>query len=361
MNKSKFLLAAILLFSFILLFPTPVRAADLNIDCPAPPTNCTNEGTDPLFNITNDGFWYPGRTLTKTINLKNSSLEKREMVIKGERTSLEDILEDVMQISIVGGTTVIWSGSVADFYNQEKVDMGTFDSGADFDYDFIVSMLIEANNDYQNRETVFDLTLGFWGEPVPIPTATPTPASGGGDDGAGTVLGTGVSAPVCTDPKPGQPSNFTASVGPGDGQVTLSWMSPALPYTYFLIAYSDSSDEPPKWGNPNVGNVTSYIVSGLSSGTYWFWLRAGNGCMPGDFIGPISPGAITGLLGAGPVASGFIPSVLGEKTPGELGGGIATEEGSSQVAGIKTKSFNFWWLFLLLVFPTGFYFYFKRK
>ena len=354
MNKSKFLLATILLFSFILLFPTPVRAADLDIDCSATSADCIKKGTDPLFSITDDGYWYPGRTLVKTINLKNSSPEQREMAIKGKRTSSEDILEDVMHISIVGGTIPVWIGSVTDFYNQEKIGMGIFDSGANLDYNFTVSMLIEANDDFQNRETVFDLILGFWGGPVP------TPASGG-DDGGGTVLGAGVSAPVCTDPKPGQVTNFTASVGPGDGQVILSWMPPVPPYTYFLIAYSDSSDEPPKWGNPNVGNVTSYTVSGLGSGTYWFWLRAGNGCMPGDFVGPISPGAITGLSGAGPVAPGFAPDVLGEKTPGELEGGIATEEAIPQVAGAETKPFNFWWLLLLLVFPLGFYLYSRRR
>lgn len=358
MNKSKFLLAIILFFSFILLFPVSVRAADLNINCSKEPTVCVKDGKDPLFSNIDDGFWYPGKTLTKTINLKNSSLEKREMAIKGERTSSEDILEDVMNISIMGGTALIWSGSMVDFYNQEKINMGIFDPGVDFDYDFIASMFTEANNDFQNKETVFDLTLGFWGEPVPTPTPT---LENGGDGGGETVLGEGVSAPVCADPKPGQPSNFTVSIGPGDGQVTLSWISPALPYTYFLIAYSDSSDEPPKWGNPNVGNVTSYTVSGLGNGIYWFWLRTGNGCMPGDFIGPISSGAIVGLPGTGLVASGFMPSVLGEKTPGELGEGIATKEGSPQIAGVKTKSFNFWWLLLLFVFPSGFYFYFKRR
>jgi len=98
-----------------------------------------------------------------------------------------------------------------------------------------------------------------------------------------------------------------------------------------------------------VGNVTSFVVSGLGGGIYWFWLRAGNGCMPGDFVGPISPGAITGLPGAGPVAPGFLPGVLGEKTPGELEGGIAIEEAAPQVAGVEAKPVCFWWLILALL------------
>lgn len=146
----------------------------------------------------------------------------------------------------------------------------------------------------------------------------------------------------CNDTKPGLPTNFTAVAGPGTGQVTLSWTPPIIPYNYFLIAYSDSPSWPPKWGNPDIGNVTSFTVSDLGSGTYWFWLRAGNGCMPGDFVGPISPGAITGI--ATGVAPGFLPGVLGTETlvkPAEAAG-VGSEEEA------KTKDKNWWWVALAL-------------
>ncbi|MBU3957181.1 fibronectin type III domain-containing protein, partial [Patescibacteria group bacterium] len=177
-------------------------------------------------------------------------------------------------------------------------------------------------------------TLGFWEEPI---------APGGG--AGGTVLGVGVSASACNDAKPGIPTGFTAVAGPGVGEVILSWTPPSPPYTYFLIAYSDSSSWPPKWGNPDVGNVSTYTVSGLGSGTYWFWVRAGNGCMPGDFVGPVSPGWIAGIPGA-VVAPGFAPGVLGVKTPGELGEALATEEG--EIAGVEVENICWWWLILSL-------------
>lgn len=300
-----------ILFSFLILslFLVPqAKAVDLNIDCPASPTACSKSGVaDPLFTSAADGFWYPGKSITKTINLKNSGSETREMAIKGKRTSEVNILENVMHISIVGGTTIIWSGSVADFYSQEKIGMGIFAPGANLNYNFTVFMSSGAGDNYQNEETVFDLTLGFWGEPAPTPTPTaapvPTPTSA-----PGVVLGAGVSAPVCADTKPGMPTGLTATIL-GAGSVQLSWIYPLPPYTYFLIAYSDNPDSP-KWGNPNVGTTTSYIVSGLGAGTYYFWLRAGNGCMPGDFVGPVSPGAIAGAAGGG-VAPGFTEGVLG--------------------------------------------------
>jgi hypothetical protein len=329
-----------LLFLFLSIAPHAL-AADLNIDCPAPPTECLKTG-DLLFDNTKDGLWYPGRVLTKTINLKNSSLEKRVMAIKGKRVPSESNLEEVMRISILGGTE-IWSGSVADFYNQDKIEMGIFDPWADFDYDFRVSMSPDADDKYQNKGMIFNLTLGFWGEPIPTPTPTSVPPTTAPGD---MVLGTSASAPVCNDTKPRVPTNFTASVGPEAGQVSLSWTPPDPPYTYFLVAYGDNSDWPPKWGNPDMGNVTSYTVSGLGGGTFWFWLRAGNGCMPGDFVGPISPGAIAGLGTGGP-AVGFVEGVLGakkEEPEGEVGGGIATTAG--EVGGAKAPICPFWWIAL---------------
>jgi hypothetical protein len=327
------------LFSFLILslFLAPqVKAADLDVDCPAPPAECLKTG-DLLFDSSRDGLWYPGRTLTKTVYLKNSSLEKRAMAIKGERVS-ESILEEVMHVSIVGGTTVIWSGKVTDFYGQDKIEMGIFDPGADFNYDFTVSMSPGAGDKYQEQNMGLNLTLGFWGDPIPTPTESPT--------AAGAVLGAAsASAPVCNDTKPGVPTNFTASVGPGFGQVSLSWIPPDPPYTYFLVAYSDNPDGP-KWGNPNVGSGTSYVVSSLGSGTYYFWLRAGNGCMPGDFVGPVSPGAIAGLGTGGP-ATGFVEGVLGvekEEPEGEVGGGIATTAGAVQ--GTQAPICPFWWVTL---------------
>lgn len=340
LNKFKFLLAALLFFSFIFLFPALALAADLNIDCPASPAACSKSGLDPLFSNGLDGFWYPGKSITKTLNLKNSGPETQEMAVKGSRTSTINILENAMYISIVGGTTVIWSGSVEDFYGLENIGMGIFSPGANLDYDFTVSMSSDADDDYQSKETVFDLTLGFWES---------APGVGGG-----AVLGAGVSAPVCTDTKPGIPTGFTASAEPGAGQVSLSWTSPSLPYTYFLIAYSNDSTTM-KWGNPNIGSATSYVVSGLSGGAYWFWLRAGNGCMPGDFVGPISPGIITGLPGAPAVAPGFFPGVLGESTPS------AEAELNTNV--VQGEQIGPLWLWLLLLIPLGWFgrFLYKRR
>lgn len=352
-----------LLFALCFLAVRPVLAADLNIDCPETAA-CTKSEVDPLFNIADDGYWYPGRVLTKTINLKNSSPQIREMAIRGTMTS-SSILENVMQISVVGGTTTIWSGSVADFYSQDKIVMGIFNSEADLDYDFTVFMSLGADDDYQSMETVFDLTLGFWGGPIPSPTPTTTPTPGedgeGEGEGEGAVLGAGVAAPVCSDTPPGGAPVLLSAIS-GVNSVTLIWSEAPDPVSYYLVAYGTLSSVY-SFGNPNIGGkgTTSYTVSGLSGGmTYYFVVRAGNGCATGAFSGELTA-APTGGVVAGP-ARGFLPGVLGEETEGELVEPTPTgETGEGEVAGVGAKPFNFWWLFLLFILSLGFYLYFKRK
>ena len=329
-----------LILSFILAPQT--KAADLNIDCPTLPAGCSKTGLDPhFFSIATDGYWYPGKSITKTLNLKNSDSETREMAIRGTRTSDFSILENVMQISIVGGTTVIWSGSVTDFYGQDKIGMGIFAPGADLDYDFTVSMSFAADDNYQNKETVFDLTLGFWVEPVSTPTPTPTSAPGGG--GGGTVLGASVSAPVCSDIAPASAPVLTSAVA-GTNSVTLFWNEANGPLTYYLIAFGTQSGVP-LYGNPNIGGAgtTSYTVTNLSAGQlYYFKVRAGNGCMPGPFSSELSSVPLGTTLAVG-VPPGFQEGVLGVETgkegaPGELGGGTAT--GSGEVEGEAIGKFS---------------------
>ncbi|MBU1499354.1 fibronectin type III domain-containing protein, partial [Patescibacteria group bacterium] len=307
-------------------------------DCPAAPTACSKTGVDPFFSDSLDGYWYPGKSITKTLSLKNSAPETREMAIKGERTSPESILEEVMHISIVGGTTVIWSGSVTDFYALEKIGMGIFETGANLDYNFTVFMSSDADDNYQNKETVFDLTLGFWEEPISSPTPTPTAGGGGG-----AVLGAGVSAPVCTDTKPGSaPFGLTALAGLNS--VTLTWNKASDPVSYYLVAYGTSSGSQ-AYGNPNVGgsSTTSYIVTNLSGGvTYYFKVRAGNGCMPGDYSSEASVTPSGGFVEG--VAPGFLPGVLGEATPSAT----LSLPGSGSVQG---KQYYRWWLWLFSIFP----------
>lgn len=344
----------IFLFLFLLLFlPSVAFAADFNVDCSE--SGCSSSGVSPLFS--DSEVWYPGKVLTKTFSLKNSSGETREMALRGRRTSDISSLEKVINLYLTCGDSSLWRGSLENFYSQENISIGTFSAGGLAECSIRASMDPSANNDYQELSSVFDLDLGFWGEP-----------SGKKDsESVGQVLGMGdgVSAPSCDDSQPGIPTNLSAFVV-GEGQVSLSWTAPAGPYTYFLIAYSDN-ETTPKWGNPNIGTNTSYTVSGLGAGDYRFWVRAGNGCMPGDFAESVYVRVPGEVAGESTIAPGFVQGVLGDKTEtseeGLLGGGIGTETG--QVKGEMTRKSPCWlcWILILifLFFVIRMYLYLRRK
>ncbi len=113
----------------------------------------------------------------------------------------------------------------------------------------------------------------------------------------------------CSEPKAGGAPRLLSATSAGSNSVTLTWSAAPSPVTHYVITYGLTSGAQ-SYGNPNVGNTTSYTVNHLSGGTtYYFRVRAGNGCNGGDYSNEIaanpSGGAVTGI------ASGFAPGVLG--------------------------------------------------
>lgn len=332
----KRLLSFLFLILFFFILTPQVLAANLNIECFGTGT-CTKTGQDPLFSKALDGYWMPGDSASKTFKITNSAAQTREAFMKPVRTSSAGILENVMDITLFpfGGGSPNWSGTLANFYNLGDFSLGNIPSGGNAEYVISARMKPEANNDYQGKSTVFDLNFSFWVESAPIMGLTST--NGRSDDG-----------PLpCTDAKPGTPVNFTANPGPGADQASLFWTG-VSPFTYFVISYSDTPDSP-KWGNPDVGNVLSYTVSGLPNGTYYFWVRGQNGCMPGDPAGPAAVTLTTST--ATGIAPGFLPGVLGEATPSaEISKpGETLGEGVSNILGTGATLCQecLWWPILL--------------
>lgn len=132
-------------------------------------------------------------------------------------------------------------------------------------------------------------------------------SNGGGNNGSGGTSGSSA-APVCNDTAPGSAPTIT-NVTYGTNSVTLTWTPAADPVSYYLIAYGT---EPGvyTYGNPNIGNTTTYTIQGLSGGTtYYFAIKAVHGCMPGPFSNEVSSDPQGGFLPQ--PAEGFSPSTLG--------------------------------------------------
>ncbi|MBI3290205.1 lamin tail domain-containing protein [Candidatus Microgenomates bacterium] len=155
-------------------------------------------------------------------------------------------------------------------------------------------------------------------------TQTTTTSSTSASDGGFSMPG----ASSCGDTKPGSAPTLVSAVA-GTNSVTLTWSEASGPLTYYLVNYSTAPGVF-QYGNPNVGGpgTTSYIVGGLSGNqTYYFKVRAGNSCAPGDYSNEISatPGGI--FIESAP-AAGFVEGVLGaekEATTDEVKGESAVE------------------------------------
>ena len=121
----------------------------------------------------------------------------------------------------------------------------------------------------------------------------------------------------------------------GGGEGTLPGPPAADPATYYLVAYGNKSGEI-KYGNPNVGgrDTVRYTVRGLSTGIYYFRVRAGNGCTPGDFSNELASsfgGSQFTPIGSEP-AEGFTEGVLGETTD------VEAEPEAGKVKADETKT-----------------------
>ena len=102
----------------------------------------------------------------------------------------------------------------------------------------------------------------------------------------------------CNYNAPGTPQ-ISSAVANGNNQITVTWQDVANPASYYLVSYGLSSGQY-IYGNPNVGGqgTTSYVVGNLARGTtYYFVVKAVNGCTPGNFSNEVSAtttgGAVT--------------------------------------------------------------------
>lgn len=358
MKKTASLLPILLLLS-ILLIPSPQKAYAKTKT--SDELQVTYE--DPLF--PSSVIWYPGLSITKSFTVKNLGSSSQTVSIKATNTSQTGNIADVFLFKVTEARVNHYGGTdgktLKNFWDEGQISLSDLNGKETTSYDITITMLTSAGNEYQGKQARFDLIVGFVGTPTQV---TITGAGGGG-------IG-GISPTTCSDTPPSTAPILTSAVA-GVNSVTLTWTSAGEPVSYYLIAYGTNPGSY-QYGNPNVGGkgTTSYTVTGLSGGTtYYFVVRAGNGCAPGPFSNELTSTPGGGFLAG--IPAGFAPGILGISTPeGRLtpkispSSKIKATPKSGQIKGEKTsatcQNCHWWQIFLAeIILLSGYYFLILKR
>lgn len=149
-----------LLIGLGVLFVTQTAmAADDNISCTD--SGCTPSTITHFFSSSE--VWYPGKTLTKTIQITNTSGSSQKIGADTSGETTTGGLDQVLNLVITrSDSTIAWSGLLSAFYtNGETELLSSLGNGSSDTFAFALTMDSDAGNAYQNTSTQFDLTLGF--------------------------------------------------------------------------------------------------------------------------------------------------------------------------------------------------------
>jgi len=149
-------------------------------------------------------------------------------------------------------------------------------------------------------------------------TYTESPVQSGNSSNISSNSSSGGSDHACVDAKPGSAPKLLSAKATAVNEVTLSWSKAQDPVTYYLISYGLQKGKV-QFGNPNAGdkNTFSFTVKGLSGNTtYYFKVRAGNHCMPGEFSNEMAVQATGKTISK--AADGFTKDVLSTKKDAKI-------------------------------------------
>jgi hypothetical protein len=223
----------------------------------------------PLFSEGNDRLWMPGYFLTRTVYVKNNSSETKLVAITPSNflDNPRD-LSNQMTIAIhdnfgnkLYGDPVL--KSLSDFYTLTEYPLSYLLPLHDVTYGFTVNLDgPTTGNEWQNKKTGFDLTIGFSSEtPKDSPTPTPTTENQPG--------------PTNT-PQPG-PTN---TPGPGNTPTPTPITETYIP-TYYqgeiidvpvLGAQTSSTPSPTKTIQEKILGTEKGSVLGTCANPWWWWL-----------------------------------------------------------------------------------------
>ena len=148
-----------------------VRATDFSMKCDA--QKCTPASIARFFD--KNVLWYPSYSLSNIVTIENKSKDSQFVghrafnIQTSEGADIAEVLELVIVRNSVNKQ--VWKSSLAEFYTTSEAVLGVLGPGKTDSFEYTISMNKDAGNEYQGKNTQFDLVFGYF-----IPTMTPTPA-----------------------------------------------------------------------------------------------------------------------------------------------------------------------------------------
>lgn len=229
------------------------------------------------FNVSSSGSNQVSADGHSTINITIILKDNSGKALSGDTVSLSAENDSSASFS-PGSTTLNESGSAS----------------------FTVTSTHAGTDNINVTDKTTNTTLSNFGQVTFVtPTQTPTPQL------SPTPVQT------CNATAPGSTPELKSAEPADTNKITLTW-SAVSPVSYYLISYGLTSGKY-IYGNPNVGNVTSYTVGGLAKNAkYYFVVKAVNGCAPGNFSNELS--ASTGTTRASSPTATTAPETATSET-----------------------------------------------
>lgn len=146
-----------------------IQAADYTITCNG--SSCSD--TLSAFFTTSD-IWYPGMSKSKTVQVFNNSSEPMYVGVQSSNESTTGNLDQVIHFTITrSDSSTAYSNNLANFYGLSDTELASsLASGSNDTYSFNAQMYTSAGNEYQAKNTEFDLVFTLTGLSAPVGKTT---------------------------------------------------------------------------------------------------------------------------------------------------------------------------------------------
>lgn len=220
---------------------------------------------DPLFN---EASFLPGDAVTRQVTVTNNTTETQKIGTQAVGVSDPDDLGDVMYLEIKQGVTLLYTGTLSDFFNAGEIYLSDLaGNSANTTYNYSITFDSNAGDEYQGLGLGFDIAVGFFGEES-VGTEVPVGGPGGGGGGY-SAEGLNI---------------FDEAIGGvGSDTVTITWDTNLIATSRVIYSPSSSNpvfdiNTPPNYGYDystaeDSAKVLDHtvVITGLDSGTIYFF------------------------------------------------------------------------------------------